>query len=258
MPREPLPSEAGGPATPLIRWPAAGPEAARPGGEAIDVWCALLDLPGEELAPLETTLAAEERARAGRLLIERERNRFVAARGLLRRILAAYLGARPEVLRFRYSVKGKPALEDRPAGLEFNLAHSHGLALYAVAWGRPVGVDVERIREGIDIEGIAGRFFSGREAEALRALPAGERTEAFFRCWTRKEALLKAWGEGLPFGLDRFSVSLSAQEAAVLETAFDPREAARWWVPALDPAPEFVGALAVRGGAAPLRCRRWR
>lgn len=258
MARERLSSKGGTRARPVILWPAAGPEQAIRGEEGIDVWCAALDLAAEELARLERTLAAEERARAGRFVFERDRERFVAARGLLRQILAAYRGAPPEALRFRYSAKGKPALEDAGAGLEFNLAHSHGLALYAVAWRRPVGVDVERVREDIDVEGIAGRFFSPKEAAALRAIPQAERVRAFFRCWTRKEALLKAWGEGLPFGLNRFSVSLAAREARILETPFTPSESGRWWLYPLEPAPEFVGALAVRGSAARVHCREWR
>jgi 4'-phosphopantetheinyl transferase len=121
-----------------------------------------------------------------------------------------------------------------------------------------VGVDVERIRADIGLEEIVRRFFSPLEAQALCALPAEERAQAFFRCWTRKEALLKAWGEGLPFGLERFSVSISARQAALLETPFDPGEAARWRLHPLEPAPEFVGALALRGEASAIRCFRWR
>lgn len=243
---------------PVILWPAAGPEEAIGSEDGIDVWCAALDLAAEELARLEQTLAADERQRAGRFVFERDRSRFVAARGLLRQILAAYAGTSPEALRFRYSAKGKPALEGAEAGLEFNLAHSHGLALYAIAWRRPVGVDLERIREDVDIEGIAGRFFSPEEAAALRAMPEAERVQAFFRCWTRKEALLKAWGEGLPFGLDRFTVSLAPEEARILEAPFAPAEPDRWCLYPLEPAAEFLGALAVRGSAGRLRCLQWR
>jgi 4'-phosphopantetheinyl transferase len=242
----------------VILWPVAGPEEAIRSEESIDVWCAALELPEAELARLEATLAPEERARAARFVFERDRSRFVAARGLLRQILAAYVGTPPEALRFRYSARGKPALEVGEAGLEFNLAHSGGLALYAVAWRRPVGVDVERLREDIDVEGIAGRFFSPREAAALRAMPQAERLPAFFRCWTRKEALLKAWGEGLPFGLDRFSVSLDSPQAAIVETPLDAREAAEWRLWPLEPAPGYVGALAVRGSAGRVRCLEWR
>jgi 4'-phosphopantetheinyl transferase len=258
VPREPLSSEGAGAASPAIRWPAAGPEAAARAGDAVDVWCAALELPEAELARLEATLAPEERARAARFVFERDRSRFVAARGLLRQILAAYLGAPPEALRFCYSARGKPFLEQAEAGLEFNLAHSGGLALYAVAGNRPVGVDLERIRAEIDVEGIAARFFSPKEAAALRAMPQAERLPAFFRCWTRKEALLKAWGEGLPFGLDRFSVSLDPQQAAMVETPLEAREAAEWRLWPLEPAPGYVGALAVRGSRFRVRCLRWR
>lgn len=258
MARERLSSDGGARVRPVILWPVAGPEEAIRSEDGIDVWCAALDLAAEELARLEQTLAAEERARAGRFVFERDRNRFVAARGLLRQILAAYVGTPPEALRFRYSTKGKPALEGEEAGLDFNLAHSGGLALYAVTWRRPVGVDVERVREDIDVEGIAGRFFSPTEAAALRATPQAERVQAFFRCWTRKEALLKAWGEGLPFGLDRFTVSLAPGEARILEAPFAPAEPACWQLYPLEPAPEFVGALAVRGGAGRVRCLQWR
>jgi 4'-phosphopantetheinyl transferase len=220
----------------------------------VDVWRAELDLAPRRVEELATTLAPDEAARAARLYFPQDRARFIAARGLLRRILARYVHWPPEALRFTYGARGKPSLAEPGAGLEFNLAHSHGLALYAVTRGRPVGVDIEYIRPQLAAERIAERFFSAEEVAALRALAPEEQAAAFFRCWTRKEALLKAWGQGLAFGLDRFTVSCAVEQAAVLATAFDPAEAARWSLYPLDPGPGYVGALAARGPVSEVRC----
>ena len=224
---------------------------------SVHVWRAALDLGPELLDKFRRTLAPDEAERAGWFYFPRDRDRFVAARGLLRRILGLYLGRPPEALGFVYGSKGKPSLADNDPRLQFNVAHSHGLALYAVALEREVGVDVEQIRAELARERIAERFFSPAEVAALRAVPAEEQPAAFFRCWTRKEAFLKGCGKGLTFGLDQFTVSFTAAEpAAILATPFDPGEASRWSLRHLDPGPGYAGALAVRGGIAEVRC--WR
>lgn len=225
--------------------------------DVVDVWRAELDLAPPRLEELARTLAADEMARAWRFYFPQDRARFIAARGLLRRILALYTHMPPEALRFTYGARGKPSLAAPRSGFEFNLAHSRGLALYAVTRERPVGVDVESIRPELAAERIAERFFSAEETAALRALPPEEQAAAFFRCWTRKEALLKAWGQGLGFGLDRFTVSCAADQAALLATPFDPAEAARWSLYSLEPGPGYAGALAVRGAVTELRCWRF-
>lgn len=224
------------------------------GPGTVDVWRAELDRPAPAIGELSRMLAEEEIARASRFYFPQDRARFIVARALLRRILALYANQPPETLRFVYGPRGKPSLAEPRCGIEFNLAHSRGLALYAVTRAQPVGVDVESIRPELAAGRLAERFFSAEETAALRALPPEEQPAAFFRCWTRKEALLKAWGQGLAFGLDQFTVSCSAGQAALLATRFDPAEAARWSLHHLEPGPGYVGALAVQGAVTKVRC----
>ena len=225
----------------------------------VHVWQAALDVPGSRLKDLELLLSADELARANRFRFRKDRQHFVVARGVLRGILGRYLGFPPETVQFRYGVAGKPALAE-PFGdeLRFNLAHSFGLSLYAITRSREVGVDLEWIRDDFDGLAIAERFFSQQEVVTLRALPADQQPRAFFACWTRKEAYLKARGEGLSLALDQFDVSLAPDEsAALLSTRDDPAEAARWSLHALELAPGFVAALAVEGQIQRLRCWHW-
>jgi 4'-phosphopantetheinyl transferase len=138
------------------------------------------------------------------------------------------------------------------------VTHSHGVALYAVTRGREVGIDLERIRSDLAVTEIAGRFFSRQEVAMLRALPTEEQREAFFRCWTRKEACLKARGEGLSLPLDQVDVSLAPGEPdAVPGTERNPSEASRWSLQELIPAPGYAAALAVEGHGWRLACWQW-
>lgn len=218
--------------------------------DEVHVWRAPLDLPQERLESLRGALAQDERGRASRFHFERDRRRFVAGRGLLREILSRYVGLSPDGLRFGYTPYGKPYLADECGGgwLRFNVSHSGGLALYAVTRGRELGIDIEQVRADIEHEEIAERFFSGQEVAALKALPAGLRREAFFLCWTRKEAYIKGIGEGLSLPLDSFDVSLTPGEpASLLAVRGDAREAARWTLTDLDPGPGYCAALAAEG-----------
>jgi 4'-phosphopantetheinyl transferase len=221
----------------------------------VRVWRVELDAEVPAVADYLGDLSADERERAGRFHFERDRCRFVIARGVLRRLLAEALGRAPREVAFRYGRHGKPELAagQTAARLRFNLAHSDGLALVALAWGREVGVDVERIRPGVDGDTIARRFFSPHEVAALRALPAAVRAQAFFRCWTCKEAYVKALGRGLALGLDRFDVSLDpAAPAALLAHRGAPEAPSRWTLVDVAAAPGYAAALAVeRVPAAP-------
>lgn len=226
----------------------------------VHVWRASLDLPPPRVRALLASLAHDERDRAERFHFQVHRDRFIAGRGLLRAILARYLGRTPDQLRFSYSPHGKPAVAaNTGAGdLRFNVSHSDGLALYAITRGREIGVDVECLRPDFVSEEIARRFFSPREVAAVQALPAVERHEAFFACWTRKEAYIKARGEGLSMPLERFDVSLAPGEpAALLSTLDEPAAAARWSLWALDPGPGYAAALAAEGHGWRLRCWQW-
>ncbi len=166
----------------------------------IHLWRAPLDIAPEKLAAMETLLQPDEHARAGRFRFPQHKARFTAARGILRSILGLYAGCAPASLRFAYGEHGKPCLaEPAGTGIEFNVFHSGDMALYAVARGRGVGVDVERIKpEGSWLQ-IAKQYFPASEAEELAALPEEAMRQRFFELWAAKEARLKALGVGLRF-----------------------------------------------------------
>jgi 4'-phosphopantetheinyl transferase len=222
-----------------------------PDGE-VHVWRIVLDQPAA-IARLEPLLTDEERQRANRFRAERHRERFIVGRGALRCLLGRYLAIAPGQVGFRYEDFGKPVLE--PASdMDFNLTHSHGLALCAVARRRRLGIDLERLRDVVDGPRIVARFFSAREQADYAQLPEYLKREGFFRGWTRKEAYLKAIGVGITTPLDSFSVALDPREPAALrEVVKDPDEVTRWCLANVDPDPDHVGALAVEGSDWQLR-----
>lgn len=223
-------------------------------GDDVHLWRIALECGDAALSRLHECLADDERQRAERFYFESDRRHFIAGRGAMRTILARYLALAPEQVPFRYTNYGKPMLEGINP-LRFNLTHSHGLALLAVTVGREIGVDVERIRDNLEGELLAERFFSSREAAELRSLPAELRREAFFHCWTRKEAYIKAAGKGLSLPLDCFEVTLRPGEAAMLAaTHDDPNEAKRWSMRSLIPSEGYVAALVVEGHTWQLWC----
>jgi 4'-phosphopantetheinyl transferase len=238
----------------------APPEELTLGSDEVHVWRATLDRSAADRERLEQTLSAEERARAGKFYFQRDREQFMVARGLLRMVLGRYLGLEPDQVRFCYAANGKPALspEPCPSRIRFNLSHSHGLALYAVTRGHEVGIDLEYVRPDLAGEPIAERFFAAREVAALRGLPNSLQVEGFFNCWTRKEAYIKAGGEGLTVRLDQFEVTLAPGEpAALLNVNGDPAESSRWSLRELAPGPGYVAAVAVEAGDWQLRCWEW-
>jgi 4'-phosphopantetheinyl transferase len=228
--------------------------------DEVHVWRRGLDQSTDIIRRLTAALAQEERARAERFHFDKDRNHFIVARATLRGILGHYLDLNPAELRFRYTEYGKPLLADGAGdkSLRFNVSHAHGLALFAVTRGREIGIDLEWIRAGLSDEQIAERFFSTQEVRALRRLPRHLQDEAFFNCWTRKEAYIKAKGEGLSMPLSDFEVSLAPGEpAALLRTERDPEEAARWSMRELFPATGFVAAVVVEGSGWRLNCLQW-
>jgi 4'-phosphopantetheinyl transferase len=230
------------------------------GGDEVHVWRANLDSAPSQIQEFLRTLAPEERARAERFRFEKDREHFIAGRGVLRAILGGYLKRTPESMTFSYGPHGKPALADtiEASGMRFSVSHSRGVALYAVTRDREVGIDLELVRSDLEFGEIAERFFSPREVATLLSLPAGMQRKAFFDCWTRKEAYIKARGEGLSLPLDRFDVSFAPGEpAAILEVQGDLSEAARWSVQELLPAPDFVAAVAAEGTGWRLCCWQW-
>src|SRR5262249_48848883 len=202
-------------------------------------------------------LTSDEQRRAERFYFPQDRQHFIAGRGILRVVLGKYLGREPHQLQFDYNLHGKPKLIGEKR-LRFNLSHSHGLALYAVTWEREVGVDIEHVRPDFAGEAIAERFFSPNETAVLRSLPDHLRVAAFFNCWTRKEAYIKARGKGLAIPLDQFDVSLAPGEpAALLADRAAPPESQRWAMCCLAPGPGYAGAVAVEGHDWRLWCGHW-
>jgi 4'-phosphopantetheinyl transferase len=210
------------------------------------VWILPLQPEPTLLRELERLLCPAERARAHGFVFETHRRRYIAAHGLLRRILASYLGARPETLEFEAAEGAKPRLREPPTALDFNLSHSEDLGLVAVAHGREVGVDVEAVRPVDDLDLLAENCLSALEAIRLASIAETERPRAFLECWTRKEAFLKAVGDGLARPLDSFTVTVGSEEPVrLLSVEGDPSAPARWTLVPLRPAPGFVGTLAV-------------
>jgi 4'-phosphopantetheinyl transferase len=223
---------------------------------AAHVWLAALPDERARTAGAGGILSPDELERAARFIRPEDRDRFITGRSILRMILGRYTGRAPESLEFSYSPHGKPALRHR-TDLRFNLSDSRMLVLVAVACKQEVGIDIEHSRSNVAAMEIAGRFFSPAEIAALRAIPPDGRIQAFFRCWTRKEAYLKARGEGLSLPLSRFSVSFApGAPAALLHSEDDPGEPGRWSLRDI-PIPDYCAALAVAGPCSSLRYWRW-
>jgi 4'-phosphopantetheinyl transferase len=195
-------------------------------------------------------LALDEIEKAQRFRFEKDRQNYINARSWLRKIIGKYLRISPGLLQFGYGEYGKPWLmneEGNPHSLQFNLSHSEGVAICALAWEKPLGIDVEALRFENSYDSVAENFFSQNERLALQTVASEFKQIAFFNCWTRKEAYLKARGDGLIFPLDEFDVSLNFDEAKLLSVHHFPEENQRWTLYHLNPKPNFVGALAVEG-----------
>jgi 4'-phosphopantetheinyl transferase len=208
----------------------------------VHVWRAALSVPLAELSELREVLSPDERSRAARFRFPRDRDRFIAARALLRRLLARYTGERPERLRLTTGPFGKPRLDAQLGGgrVEFNMSHSGAVALYVFAEGRRVGIDVERVLSvAEDDERLSGLWLSAAEVAEMSAMGAVARARAFHSLWTRKEAYVKARGEGLSLAPDRVRVC----EDRVSE----PGESVRWSLREVPVGPEYAAAVAVEG-----------
>jgi 4'-phosphopantetheinyl transferase len=242
-----------------VEWSAV-PSVPALGRDDIHLWRGRLAVDESVRVGLAAALSDDERERAGRFRFDPDRNRYVVARGMLRHVLGRYLDDRPERLRFHYGPQGKPVLqrehslvrepslvpEQSGPALDFNVSHSGELAVLAVGRGRRVGVDVEKVRVNIAAEKIAERFFSHNEVRSLRSLRSDERDRGFFRCWTRKEAYVKACGEGLQIALDSFDVTLAPGLPARFIRGVDPS----WQLVSFTAAPGYPGALAYDGAPA--------
>jgi 4'-phosphopantetheinyl transferase len=226
----------------------------------VRIWSTSLEVGAAELQDRESVLSEDERRRARRFVFERDRVAFVAARAALRSILARCTAVDAASIQFAYAAAGKPELAGAAAasGIRFNLSHSEALAVIAVALERPIGADVEWLGREVDYEPVARTFFSAAEVAALTALPPHLRKQGFFNCWTRKEAFLKATGEGIGSRHARFDVSLAPGEPArLLRIGDEHPSAAHWHLHAFEPAPGYVAAVAFQGECTRLSVASW-
>jgi len=211
----------------------------------IHLWYSSLDLPRSTIQQLKLTLDSNERTRANRICSDLERNRFIVGRGLLRKILGHYSGIEPTGLHIICDCRGKPALREAfgEPQIHFNLAHSCGRVLYAIALDRKVGVDLERVTPNVDSEQIANRFFSDREKAVIHGLAGIDKQKAFFTIWTAKEAYSKAFGTGLAYTLKEVEIP---DYLAPLSSVCSGSNDSRWFIWWLSPERKFMAALVVQ------------
>jgi 4'-phosphopantetheinyl transferase len=227
--------------------------------DEVHVWHVDLRSWESDAGSLLELLDPEERDRAARFKFPGPRNQFLISRAVLRQVLGCYLGIEAREVRFRTAANGKPELANN-SDLRFNLSHTEGVAVIAIARHRQVGVDVERIRADTNAVELAERFFSHPEVEWLRSQPASEQIPAFFSCWTGKEAYIKAHGEGLSMSLSSFGVlpvPAKASSKLQLEVYDDPEEARRWTIWQLELGAGLRAALAIEGESCRVRLGQW-
>jgi 4'-phosphopantetheinyl transferase len=225
-------------------------------GDEVHVWRACLDVPESRVRALEENLVEDEVNRAHRFYFAKDRWHFTVARGLLREILSLYLDTPPNQLCIGYNPHGKPFLSETT--ICFNLSHSGGMALYAIARSMEIGIDLERVRTDFECVEVAEGFFSRCENDALRAVRSDLQHVAFFNCWTRKEAFVKLHGEGMSFPLKQFDVTLAPNEPARLISIIgDSRAAAQYCIQELDVGDGYAAALVVEGSSCQIGCWQW-
>ena len=238
--------------------PIADPQpVCRLGANEVHIW-RLEPEPLVDLSGYSALLSSDEQQRAARFRFPYLTRNFIVDHGRMRLLLSAYTGVAPRDLAFTFNEFGKPELANNPASLRFNLSHTNELSLLALCPDSPVGIDVEAVRPMDDWRDIAQSHFSQSEISALQGTAESDQQNAFFRCWTRKEAFIKAHGRGLSIPLDSFAVSLAREETpALLECKWDPEETKRWQFVSLDLGARFAGALAVRGKDRTVRHFDW-
>lgn len=214
----------------------------------VHTWRVWLDLSSHEIDTMQVTISEPEMDRAEKFHFLKDRNRFIAAHSYLRQILAKYLELEPEEIRYTYNEHGKPEFDSDFSQMRFNLSHSEFIGLIAVSKMSRIGIDIERIKQQVNIEEIAKRFFSSGETKKILSLSESERNEAFFRCWTQKEAYIKALGVGMLMSLNQFEVSFEPGiPPKIKHIDGDEGEAARWNMYHINPNEGFIGALVVEG-----------
>lgn len=229
---------------------ALNPPSLQLASDEVHVWCISLDLPQPYLERFFSLLSPDEISWAERFIFERDRNFYITGRGLLRTILSGYLGIEPSQVQICYGQYGKPVLEPIAVDkiLQFNLSHSHSMAVYTFSWNRRVGIDVEYIHPIPDEDRLAEHFFTARESTFLRSLSGEQKWEPFYKIWTCKEAYLKAIGDGLRDSIKLVEISLSDRESSRLASIDgDQEQASDWRLETFQPATCYQAALAVEG-----------
>ena len=226
----------------------------------IHVWLTPIIASQSALATFQHLLSSDEHERATRFYFERDRHRYIVTHGLLRLLLGRYLNADPRALRFQANDYGKPSLANlsETPSLSFNLSHSHEMAAFAFTRSADVGVDIEFMRGNIEYDALAKHSFSPGERDSLLALPQREQQAAFYRCWSRKEAYIKARGMGLSIPLDQFDVSLRPEDpATLLQSREEGVETTHWTLYDLPPIPGYAAGLAITSGEWHIHCWQW-
>jgi len=229
----------------------------------IHIWMSDLDQPESEYGRLMQVLSTDERMRAGRFRFPKDQKRFIARHGMLRMLLGCYLGVKASEIRFTEGKNGKPEIVETfgKKMIHFNITHAEGVALFAFDRNNEIGTDLERIRDFPEMDHIADRFFSAGEKSFFRASPQSIRKEAFFTCWTRKEAFVKATGDGLSMSLEKLDIAPVLAEGGVPliseGTLGEEGEEAGWSIHTFQPVRDYVGALAMKGSDVTPRCFKW-
>jgi 4'-phosphopantetheinyl transferase len=219
---------------------------------AIEIWLARLDVDTDQVRKYVVHLSEDELARANRFHFEPDRRRFIVARATLRILLGQYLGIKADALALAYTRNGKPFIADHASRVQFNVSHAHERALYAISRSCALGVDIEYLIRDIDYSGLAERFFNHREFVALQHIPESGRHRAFFACWTRKEAVIKATGEGLSLPLDQFEVTVEPDaEPQILSFAAAEQRIFDWRLYTADVGKDYVATVAAYRGKQP-------
>ncbi|NER13685.1 4'-phosphopantetheinyl transferase superfamily protein [Leptobacterium flavescens] len=225
--------------------------------QSAHIWHISIDQNKALLKQFGELLSADEKKRAEKFYFAKDRHCFVIAKGALRTLLGSYLQTDPSGIRFQYGSHGKPHLDDSTS-LRFNLSHSGDAIVLGFVHDLSIGVDVEKIKDDIELKDIAKNFFSKEEVNALLSLKEEVHPNAFFNCWTRKEAFIKAKGSGLSFPLHEFAVSLEpGKEAELLQTKWDPDEKLKWTLASFEPEESYVGAVAIEGNIPSIVHKNW-
>lgn len=214
--------------------------------EEVDLWKISKYAHENKLESYWAVLNKEEKEKALRFRFTKDRNCAIIARGILRHLISTYIELKPEHINFKFGKNGKPFIDKYP--IKFNVSHSADSIIIAFTKSHIIGVDVECTERDLDIKSVARSFFSDIEVKRLLKLDKEMHKQAFYNCWTRKEAFIKAEGSGLSFPLKEFSVSLeSTTDAELIETHWDQKEKNKWTLSAFTPAKNYIGALAVKG-----------